>query len=135
MMESGGAQGGVGLIVWERPQGWSIESMRFHGMKMVIFRVATHVKRTPTIYVYLPTSTLEHLTDLEEALTCFRDQYTIVLGDLNADTNQSQNPCNQKVADLLIEFGMMDLLHKFWKCWRFQNVKMWSQVNQGRLMR
>ena len=30
-----GAQGGVGLVVRERPQGWSVDLIRFHGTKVV----------------------------------------------------------------------------------------------------
>ena len=41
------------------------------------------------------------------ALPHFRDQNTIVLGDLNADI-QAQNPRSQKVAELLIQFGLVD---------------------------
>ena len=33
-----GAQGGVGLVTKERPNGWGIESTRFHGPNMVNFR-------------------------------------------------------------------------------------------------
>ena len=42
-----GAQGGVGLVVWDQPQGWSIESTRFRGPKLVICKVVTGIKRTP----------------------------------------------------------------------------------------
>ena len=55
-----------------------------------------------------PPSTLEHLLDLVKALTHLRDQNTIVLGDLNTNT-QYQNPCSQKVAELMMEIGSVDL--------------------------
>ena len=84
------AQGGVGLVVRDRPQGWSKESTRFHGPIMVICEVITN-KKTPLTGTYLPPSTLEHLTDLEEALAHFQNQEPIVLGDLNTNI-QSQNP-------------------------------------------
>ena len=54
-----------------------------------------------------PPSPLEDLLDLTMALPHFRDQNTIVLGDLNADI-QAQNPRSQKVAELLIQFGLVD---------------------------
>ena len=57
---------------------------------MVICEVITD-KKTPLTGTYLPPSTLEHLTDLEEALTHFQNQEPIVLGDLNTNI-QSQNP-------------------------------------------
>ena len=62
--------------------------------------------RTPLISLYLPTSTLEQLPDLEEALTRFRDQDPIFLRELNINI-QAQNPCSQKVADMMMKFGMM----------------------------
>ena len=34
--EAGGVQGGVGLVVQERPNGWSVELTRFHGLNVVI---------------------------------------------------------------------------------------------------
>ena len=38
MEAAGGAQGewGVVLVVWDRPQVWSVESMRFHVPNVVI---------------------------------------------------------------------------------------------------
>ena len=80
---------------------------------MVIFEGVTDRKRTPTISAYLLTSTVEHLPELGEALTHLRHQYPIVLGDLRANIDQSQNPRKQQVADLLMEFVLMDLLHHF----------------------
>ena len=101
---------------------------------MLISEVVTGRKRTPLIGTYLPPSTLEHLPDLEEAMTRFWDQYPIVLGYLNSNTGQSQNPLSQQVSDLLMQFELMDLLHHFWQCWRFRHIKTWSQARQGRLM-
>ena len=62
----------------------------------------------PIIVAYVPPSTLYHLLDLEEALTHFRDQNTIVLGDLNANI-QSQNPHSNQVTDILMDLGLVDL--------------------------
>ena len=87
----GGAQGGVSLVIQDQNQGWIIESARFHGFNMVSCEVINGGKRTLLIGAYLPNSTLENLTYLEEALTRFRDQYPIVLGDLNVNIDQSQN--------------------------------------------
>ena len=69
------------------------------------------------IGVYLPPSTLKQLPEFEEALTSFWYQDPIVLGYL------STKPNSQQVADLLMELGMMDFLHHFWKRWRFRHVK------------
>ena len=57
------AQGGVGMLVSDQTQVWSIELTCFHGMNVVICEVVTR-KCTPIIRAYLPTSTLEHLPDL-----------------------------------------------------------------------
>ena len=45
-----------------------------------------------------------------EALTHFQDQYPIVLGDLNSDI-QAQNPSNQQVVDILVEFRLVYIQH------------------------
>ena len=36
---------------------------------------------------------------------------------------------------MLMEFGLVDLLHHVWKCLRFLQMKTWSQVRQGRFLR
>ena len=94
-------------------------------------KVVTGVKWTPLIDTYLPPSTLEHLQYWEESLTRSRTQYPIVLGDLNTDICQVQNPWSQQVADLLTEFGRVDLLCHFRQFWWFWDLKMWYQVQQG----
>ena len=58
-----------------------------------------------------------------------------MLGDLNANIVQYQNPRSQQVADLLMEFGLVDLLHHFWQCWRFHHMKTWSHVLRCKLLR
>ena len=89
---SGSAQGGVGLFVWDQPQFRSIESMCWHGPNVVSWEVVAGIKRLPIIGTYLPTSILEHLPYLEDAMTCFRYQDHIVLENLKANIVQSQNP-------------------------------------------
>ena len=102
---------------------------------MVSFEVFTSGKSTPLIGAYLPPSNLEHLPNLEESLTRSRYQDTIVLGDLNSNIGQAQNPISQQVADLLMGFSLVDLLHHFWQNWRFCHMKTWYQVIKVRLMR
>ena len=75
------------------------------------------------IGAYLPPSTLDNLPDLEENLARIWDQYPIVLGYLDAIIGQYQNPHIQQVADLLMEFGLVDLLHHFLQHWRFHQLK------------
>ena len=92
-------------------------------------------KRAPLIYEYLPPSTLEHLMDLEEALTRFRDQHPRVLAEPHADISQSQNTFSQKFDNLMMELGLMNLLRHFQKCWWFRHIKKWYKARQSRLMR
>ena len=58
-----------------------------------------------------------------------------MLGDLNADIGQYQNLRIQQVADLLMEFGLVDLLNHFRQRWKFYHMKTWSQVQRVRLLR
>ena len=90
---------------------------------MVSCDVITSGKHTPLISAYIPIYTLEHLLDLEEALTRFQNQNPIVPGGLNDNIGQSQNPQSHQVADLLIDFGLVDLLLHFRKLWRFRHLK------------
>ena len=55
----GNTQGGVGVVVQDQLQGWSIESMRFQGTNVVSCGVVLG-KQTPLIGEYLPPFTLEH---------------------------------------------------------------------------
>ena len=120
-----GAQGGVGIVVIDQPQVFSVELARFHVPNVVICKDVSDGKRTLLASAYLPLSTLEHLPDLEEALTCFQYQYPIVLGGFNDDILQAQNPHSQHVADILMEFGLVDLFHHFRKRLLFRHPKTW----------
>ena len=62
--------------------------------------------------------------DWEEAMTRFRYQDAILFGEPDENIGQSQNPQIQQVADILMEFGMVELLHHFRKLWRFRHMKM-----------
>ena len=68
----GEVQGGVVLIVRNHPQLLSVESARFHGPNVMSCEVVSGGKRTLFVGAYLPLSTLQHLPDLEEALTRFQ---------------------------------------------------------------
>ena len=57
-----------------------------------------------------PPSTLKELPDLAEALTHLRYQNNILLGDPKFDI-QAHNPLSQQVAELLMEFGLVDFRH------------------------
>ena len=78
--ESGGAQGVVGMVVCDRLKVWSFELTHFHGLNVVSSKFVSGGKRTPLIGAYLPPSTMENLTDLEEDLSRFWYHYPIFLG-------------------------------------------------------
>ena len=69
---------------------------------------------------------LEHLPDLEEDIKCFKDP--IVLGDLNVDLKKTRILWSQRVADLLAEYSLIDMVLHFLHRRRFRNLKTWSQV-------
>ena len=85
MTGAGVAQGIVGLVVWYQPQVCRVELTLFHGPNVGVCKYITNEKRTPIIGAYLSPSTLEHLPDLEDTPTRFRDQDPIVLGYRHAD--------------------------------------------------
>ena len=132
---TGRVQGGVCLLVRERPQGWGVELAHFHSMGTVSCEVVSGSKRNLIFGAYPPPpSTLYHLPNMEEALTHFWDQDPIVLGDLNAKIGQAHKPFSQQVSDLLIEFRLVDLLRNFHQHLRLLHLKTWSQFTQGILM-
>ena len=61
---AGISQGGVGLVTRERLAGWGVDSTRYHGPKVVSYKIVIGLTWTPLIGAYLPPSTLEHLPDL-----------------------------------------------------------------------
>ena len=97
--------------------------MSFHRPNAVSCEVVTGSKLTPFIGTYLTPSTLDHLLDLEESLSHLRDYYSIVLRELNYKIGPAQNPRSQQVDDLLMEFGLVDLLCHFRQCWQFWHLK------------
>ena len=46
---AGGVQGGVVLVVRDRPHGWSVELTSFHGPNLVSCEVVSGGKRTPIV--------------------------------------------------------------------------------------
>ena len=103
----------MGLVVKYWPKGWSVELTRFHRPNVVRCDIVTSRKRTPLIGAYLSPSTLEHLLDLEDYLTRFLDQDPIVIGGLKTNIGQAQKLLRQYITDMLMEFGLVDLLHHF----------------------
>ena len=125
---AGGDQGGVGLVVRERPYEWSLGSMRFHGPNVVICKIVSGGQNTLLVRAYLPLSTLDQLPDLEEALSQLLGKDYIIIGHLNADIGRLWNLLNQHVADFLDSFGLFDLHSNFRQRMRLFCMKMWWQV-------
>ena len=108
--------------------------MHYHMPNMVSCEVVSSSKRTPLIGTYIPPFTLDHLPDLGGGMDRFRDQDTIVIGDIKADIGQSQNPCSHQVADLWMYFGLVNLLQHFRQHLMFRHLNTWSQVGQSILL-
>ena len=100
---------------------------------MVSCEIVTGLTRTPLVSAYLPLLTLEHLPDLEKDLQCFRDP--IVLRDLNVELDKARSRQSQRVADLLVGYGLIDLVRHFRQRRRVRNLKTWFQVWQGTVFR
>ena len=75
-----------------------------HIVEALICKSVTNRKQTLIIGAYPPPSTLDNLPDLEEAWPCFQDKDLIVIGNLNTDIDQSQNPHSHHVDTLMLEF-------------------------------
>ena len=105
------SQGSIELVTRERPVGWWIDSTHYHGRNVVRCRIIAGLTCTPRVVTYLPPSTLEHLSDLEEALQRFREP--IVLGDLYVDLKETRSLLIQHVSNLLAKYGLIDLVRHF----------------------
>ena len=77
---SGGAQRGIRIVSREKPEGWIVNSTRFHGPKIVICKLIAGDQWTLIIREYLPPSTMDHLPDLEEALNRLPGRDTFLVG-------------------------------------------------------
>ena len=78
---------------------------------------------------------LDHRPNPEEALGSFRGQYPIMLGYLNVELYEDQNPRIQLVSNLLTEFGLIDFMHHLQKCLCCHHLKTWTQVLQATVFR
>ena len=110
----------------EKPVGWGIESTRYHIPNVLSCKLVTGIILTPLVSAYLPPPSLEHLLDLEEALILFKRP--IILGDLNVDLYEARSLWSQLVADLLTEYGFINLVYHFRQHRRFRNLNTSSQV-------
>ena len=99
---------------------------------MVSYEVVTGITRTPLVGAYLPPSMLEHLPELEEYLQRFREP--IAFGGLNVDLEESRSSRSQRVFNLLVEYGLIDLVRNFRQKFSFYDLKTWPQVRQGTVL-
>ena len=109
-------------------------SQRIHRLNVVSCEIFAVSKRTLLIGIYLPNSTLEHLPELEEAMTRLQYQDQNMVGYLIADIGQSHNPSSQQVTNMLMDFSLVDLLHHSQHCWSFLHIKTWLQVQKDRFL-
>ena len=98
------------MVTRGQPDGWGIKSMRFHGLNMVNCAIVTGHTWTPLVSTYLSPSTMEHLPYSEEKLQKFKGLGPIVLGVFNVNLDDSQRSRSQRMANLLTEFGLIDLV-------------------------
>ena len=78
---------------------------------MVSREIVPKITWTLLVGVYLPPSTLEHLSELEEVVQRFRDP--IFFGGLNKDLDEARILRIQCFLDLLSEYGLIDLVEYF----------------------
>ena len=93
--------------------------MRFHGPNVVRCKIVTKHTRTPLLRVYLTPSALEHLPEIEEAIHQFEGRDPIFLVDLNVDLDNARSSQSQRVADILTEYVIIDLVRHFKQRRRF----------------
>ena len=129
-----GGTGWCGLGVTRTAQWAVIKSTRFRGLNVVICKIVIRRIRTPLFGLYLSPLTLDHLPGLEEALQCFKGLEPIVFGDLNMDLDNVHSLRIQSVADLLTDFGLIDLVRHVHKRPRFCYLKTWKKILQGILL-
>ena len=65
VVTDGGSQGVVRLVSQERPKGWNVESVQFHGPNIVRCKIVSNDYIMYFNGEYLPPSTLDHLPDFE----------------------------------------------------------------------
>ena len=102
---------------------------------MVSCKIITRCIRIPLVVTYLTPLTLNHLPDLEEELQRFKGLGSIIIGDFNVDLDAVQSSRSELLADLLMEFGLIDLIWHFRQCLRFLYLKTWAQFRQGTVIR
>ena len=130
----GESQGGFGILLQEIPKGCIVESTQLHRPNMVRCKLVAGDQQTTLIGEYLTPSTLDHLPDLEEALNRVPCKDPVVLGDLNTYIGHLRNTQHQQVADLLVYFGLMNLVGRSQQRLCYRNLQTWWRVRQGRIL-
>ena len=112
----------------ERPDGWGIESKRFYCPNLVSCEIVTGHTWTLLVGDYLTPLMLEHLAEVKEAINQFNGQDPVVLGYLNMDLEEAWSSRSQRVVELLMEYGLINLVGNFRECQQFRYLKTWTQV-------
>ena len=102
--------------------------MQFHVPNVVSCKIVSRKQRTPLIGAYLPPTTLDHLPNLEEMISCFSGREPIILVKLNTYVGLLGNPQDQQVEDFLVSFGLVELRGHFRRRLWFWYMQMWWQV-------
>ena len=89
---------------------------------MVSCEIVTGYTWTPLVGIYRLPSMLEHIPYLEEALQRCKVLDPIVLGDLYVELDDARSSRSQNMAEILIEFGIIDLVWYFRQRWCFRDL-------------
>ena len=60
---------------------------------------------------------------------------SIAIGDFIVYLDKAQSSRSQRLADLLMEFGLIDLVRNFQQRRQFWDLKTWTQVRKGAVLR
>ena len=121
------SRGGVALA-YRKSKYWTVESIACHGPNVMSCVIASGGQRTPLIGVYIPPEDETTLEYLETALGRFQGGPTpIVLGDLNTELKAPRNNREQRVADILADAGVFNMLPHFMHRRKHANHVTWRQ--------
>ena len=112
----------------KHPNGWGIESTRFHRPNVVICNIVTGCTWNPIIGAYLTPLRIDNLPNVEEARQRFKGLDPILLDDINVELDEVWSSRSQRMTYLIKKFGFIDLVWNFHQHCRFRDLKTWKQV-------
>ena len=133
-------RGGVALAYRSSPY-WQVESTQCHGPNVISCVLVSGRQRTPLIGVYIPPSDETTIEHLERALHRFQGgQAPIILGDLNTELRAPRDAREQRIATLMADAGVSNMLphfqfpgrHAGQYTWRKYSADGKSVLNQAR---